>query len=264
MSIVVEEEQFVNLDDEFVDSTDTPEEAPSVEATAEEEQEAGFEVPTKFKDKSMEEVVQSYQQLEKEFGRKNNEIGELRKLTDQMLELQLKGNTPQQEVAKKEVDFDSLIDNPSDVVNSLVDENPTIKKLEQQLTESARQTEKAAFEAKHPDAYETVQNPDFQQWIQESPVRQQMFREADSQYNYQMADELFTLYGQIKGVAKEASSEKRDKALKAATVEKGTPAASSKKIFRRADLMKLRLTDPDRYEAMEPEIILAYQEKRVR
>ena len=37
-----------------------------------------------------------------------------------------------------------------------------------------------------------------------------------------------------------------------------------KKIFRRADVLRLMETDPERYEALSDEITLAYQEGRVR
>ena len=266
MSIVVDSEQFENLEN---DPFEESEEVVSDEVTTDEleDEVAEPDLPEKFKGKSIEEIVQAYQEAENALGRKNNEVGELRKLTDQMLELQLKGNTPQEEV-KKEVDFDSLIDNPSDVVNHLVDENPRIKALEEKLLLSERQAQQAAFEKKHPDYLKKVQSEDFLSFVQESPIRQQMFVEANNSYNYQMADELFTLYDAIKGQQVQAKQEeskgKRDKALKDASVEKGTTGASSKKIYRRTDLLKLRMTDPDRYAAMEPEIILAYQEKRVR
>ena len=44
---------------------------------------------------------------------------------------------------------------------------------------------------------------------------------------------------------------------------RGTGEASSKKKYRRADIMALMQNDPDRYMALQPEIMLAYQEKRV-
>jgi len=54
------------------------------------------------------------------------------------------------------------------------------------------------------------------------------------------------------------------KNLKAATVDTGSPAPSSKKTYRRTDLINLRLRDPDRYYAMQDEIMSAYAEGRVK
>jgi hypothetical protein len=52
--------------------------------------------------------------------------------------------------------------------------------------------------------------------------------------------------------------------LKAATVDTGGTGESSKRVYRRADLIRLRMSDPDRYEALEPEIRQAYADGRVR
>ena len=51
---------------------------------------------------------------------------------------------------------------------------------------------------------------------------------------------------------------------KAATVETGGTNESSRKVYRRVDLMRLMTKDPDRYEAMSDEIMKAYQEGRVK
>ena len=261
MSIVVEE-QFENLEDSTVDN---PIEEPE-EEILEEEETPEQKVPDKFADKSIEEVIHSYQELEKEFGRKNNEIGELRKLTDQVLELQLK-DEKQEEAPKKEIDFDSLIDDPSGAVNDLLDSNPRIKALEEQLAQAKIATEEKAFAQKHPNYMEKAQSKEFLDFIQASPVRQQMFMEANQHYKYDVADELFTMFDALHGtqeVAAEEQAAKRDKALKNASVEKGSTGVSSKKVYRRSDLLKLRMSDPEKYASMEPEIIRAYQEKRVK
>jgi hypothetical protein len=52
--------------------------------------------------------------------------------------------------------------------------------------------------------------------------------------------------------------------MKAATVDVGGTGESSKKVYRRADLIKLRMTDPDRYMALQDEIMSAYAQGRVK
>ncbi len=47
-------------------------------------------------------------------------------------------------------------------------------------------------------------------------------------------------------------------------VDVGGSGESSKKVYRRADLIQLQLRDPDRYAALSDEIMQAYIEKRVR
>jgi hypothetical protein len=52
--------------------------------------------------------------------------------------------------------------------------------------------------------------------------------------------------------------------LKAAGVDVGGSGEVSRKIYRRADLIKLKMTDPDRYMALEAEILDAYATGRVK
>ena len=55
-----------------------------------------------------------------------------------------------------------------------------------------------------------------------------------------------------------------ESALKSAAVDTGGTGETSKRIYRRADLIRLRMTDPDRYNALQDEIMAAYAEDRVK
>ena len=71
------------------------------QASVDEEQPVSEEekLPEKFRGKSVESIVSSYENLEKELGRKGQEIGELRQLTDNILKQQLA--TPKNETKKE-------------------------------------------------------------------------------------------------------------------------------------------------------------------
>ena len=73
-----------------VENTVEPEE--TLEAGEAETQEPAFEVPDKFSGKSVEDIVKSYQNLEQELGRKSQEIGELRNLSDSFLKAEISRN----------------------------------------------------------------------------------------------------------------------------------------------------------------------------
>ena len=75
------------------------------------------DVPDKFKGKSISDVIESYTQLESEYGRRNSEVGSLRKLTDQLLEL---GDKKQEKAAtpKEKVDVDTLLNDPDAAINA--------------------------------------------------------------------------------------------------------------------------------------------------
>jgi len=98
-----------------------------------------------------------------------------------------------------------------------------------------------------------------------------LFTEAHSQYDYDSAAELISTWNlmnrdkQVKQSDMVVDSKKETaKNLKAATVDTGSPAPSSKKTYRRTDLINLRLRDPDRYYAMQDEIMDAYATGRVK
>ena len=115
----------------------------------------------------------------------------------------------------------------------------------------------------------TLQDPKFAEWIKGSKVRKQLFVQADQGYDYDAAHELFSLWKErTQAVQQTANAEKaaRQSTLKSASTgnARGTAEGSRKKIYRRADLIKLMQTDPDRYMALQPEIMAAYAEKRVK
>lgn len=256
-------------EDEELGSFDSSAEQDSAEVEQETQEQEEPRIPEKFQDKSVEEIVESYQNLEREFGRRNNEVGELRKLTDQLLNLQrqeLPSN--KEDTEKHSIDVDSLLENPSDAIDSALEHNPRLKALEDQFVQQQRDKERADFESKHPDWQNVVSSEHFAKWLQESPVRMKMFKEADQNYDYATGAELIGLYKQLTSTATAEAEEKQQKSrkedLRKVSTEKSRGGASSKKVYRRTDLINLRLNDPQRYEAMEDEILLAYQEGRVR
>jgi len=266
--MIVSEQNEVELG-EGEELVDLNEEATSLEEQVVEdlvtEEEPSYAIPDKFKDKSIEDVAKSYQELESEFGRKSGEIGELRKLTDELLQLQLQEKqetTPQ----KKEVDVDSLLENPTEAINEAV--NARFEALEGKLTQDTRDKGKVSFEGKHPDWQTLMQDPTFTDWVGGNKVRLQMFQEANSNYDYDTADELFSMYKELHGgkqeEAQEAATQKRTQKLKAAKTEKGSGGAKSSKIYSRKALMHQRIHERAKYEANEETYMKAYAEGRVR
>ena len=128
---------------------------------------------------------------------------------------------------------------------------------------------KAQLNKLHPDMNKIIQDKKFQEWVTASKVRQKLFHQADKMYDYETADELLNLWKDRQQTVKQtAQTEKKERkqAVKAASTgtTKGSTAPSSKKIYRRADIIKLMKEDPDRYQSLSGEIMQAYAERRVR
>jgi len=252
-----------NLEDEVVESTE-----------AEEGQ--GSEVPEKFQGKSFDEVVDMYRNLEKEYGRKGNEIGELRKLTDEILQLEIqqKRNNSERVTSKEEeLSDDDWFSSPKEATDKYLQKSSLAKEVEQlkeQLSSKDREQAHSAFVEKHPDYMDLAQESGFQEFVKESKYRTQLAQQAD-QYDYEAANELFDLYKSIRqpkgaDVSEDSNkAEKQSQARKQATLEgTGNRNKGTKKVYRRADLIKMKMQDPERYNTMQDEIMRAYQEGRVK
>jgi len=260
-----------------VENTVEPEEtleAQETETTEEKTQETVSEVPDKFAGKSVEDIVKSYQNLEQELGRKSQEIGELRSLSDSFLKAEISRNDPQTSQATQnsnnnetEEDF---FEDPNKAVNSLIEKHPKFQEFQKFQAQQKQETSKAQLEQTHPDYVDIVQDAKFQDWVQASKFRTNLFQEADS-YNYDAADELLTHWKERSMIDKTAEvkqeqAETRKKALKSSKTESRSSAESTagKKTYRRADLIRLKATDPNRYADLADEIYSAYAEGRVK
>jgi hypothetical protein len=62
----------------------------------------------------------------------------------------------------------------------------------------------------------------------------------------------------------QAGETARKQNMKAAQVDVGGTGESSKRVYRRADLIRLKMTEPDRYDALSGEIMQAYADGRVK
>jgi hypothetical protein len=225
-----------------------------------------YELPTKFQGKSVEDIVGAYENLEKELGRKGQEIGELRKLSDDFLRQQV--TDKQQTTAENEpVDF---FDNPEAAVSKILENHPQLREMKEQQLSSTRTATQKSLETTHPDYLNIVQDGGFQDWVNESRFRKELFRQADS-YDFDAADELISTWKERQMISKtkevNADKEKKRQAgLKAGKTESRSSVESTagKKIYRRADLIRLKQTDPSRYADLADEIVQAYSEGRVK
>lgn len=250
------------------DTTDTTMESP--QETTQEEQQQQPEIPEKYQGKSLEDVVRMHQEAEKLLGKQSSEVGELRKVVDSYIQEQLSQQqapqTQQQYDAEDDVDF--FVD-PEKAVSRAIENHPKIKEAQEYTNQYKKQTALATLQGKHPDMQEILTDSKFAEWIKASKVRTKLFVQADQQYDYEAADELFSLWKERQSTVKQTAAvetQARKQQLKSANTgsARGTSEGARKKIYRRADIIKLMKTDPERYQALSDEIFKAYQEGRVR
>lgn len=226
------------------------------------------DIPDEFRGKSVKDLVGITLHARKEMGRQANELGEIRKLADELIKSQLK---PKEQVVEqpKEVDF---FENPQEAIRRAVESNPKVQAAEQYALQAQQEMTKQKLYQIHPDAGQVIADPEFAQWVQASPIRQNLMLHADRDYDLAAAHELLSTFKELKQ-AKQAQTQRqgqevektsRNQALQSAAVDTGGSGETTRKVYRRADLIRLKMTDPARYEAMNDEILAAYAEGRVK
>jgi hypothetical protein len=264
---------LVDTDTSIVDDADSlftklQSEAQPQEAMHEASQDEGFNepaVPEKFRGKRMEDVVRSYEELEKQFGKQGQELGELRKITDEFIKRQLTNSPPQEDTYRTQ-EFDLDENDPTvSTVDRIIEKKlgPVLKELH----ETKKEKMTAKLKELHPDFVDIVTDTNFVDWVKASPIRTELYIQADTGYDPDAANELFSVWKERKGIKNTptASTKVDETALRNATMETGSATdTGGEKVYRRADIVNLMRTNPARYQQLESEIRRAYSEGRVR
>ncbi len=232
------------------------------------------ELPEKYKGKTAAEIAKMHIEAEKLIGRQANEVHEVRSLADQLLKQQLESSKKAAEPIEESLDEDFFAD-PKQAVARTVEKHPAVIEARQAALEMKKMKTAQQLAAKHPDFGTIAQDAGFQDWVKSSSIRLNLFAKADAEYDFEAADELLSTYKEIKQIKQQqqvqqatnadlVESKAQSQAMKAASVDVGGSGEVSRKVYRRADLIKLRMTDPDRYMQMSDEIMQAYAEGRVK
>lgn len=225
-------------------------------------EEARPELPEKYRGKAVEDIIKMHQEAEKLVDRQAREVGEVRRLADELLRSQLQKKP---EVEKPtEVDF---FENPQEAINQAIRANPDVQAAQHYAVQAQQGQAKARLNQLHPDFGNVVQDGEFVNWVKASKIRTQLFNQAEA-YDVDAADELLSTFKSIRSVKQQQVSgvdtTARKQAMNAASVDSGGSGETSKKVYRRADLIQLKLRDPQGYAARQDEIDRAYQDGRIR
>jgi hypothetical protein len=247
-------------------------ETPVVEQEVQQEVQAEpeYSPPEKYAGKTLEDVINMHQNVEKAFGRQGQEVGQQRQVIDQLMQQSQAGQAT--ETTEEAVSFeDTFYDDPAKAVNSAIENHPEIVKAREGNAKSAQTANLTQLESTHPDFMDVVGDSSFQKWVGESGIRTELFRRADANYDFNAANELLGTWKQISMIGKtkqvnKAEKVKRQKAMRQTSSETRSSGDSvgGKKMYRRSDLITLQRTDPERYASLSDEIMSAYAEGRVK
>lgn len=221
------------------------------------------ELPEKYRGKSIEEVALMHSEVEKRLSVQGQEIGQVRQLADELMRQNLESKQSAKKI-EPEVDF---FEDPQAAIQKAVDNHPDVQSSKLAFANMQKMQIKQQLASTHPDHEELAKDQNFTDWVKSSPVRIRLMVAADQGYDFDSANELLSTYKQLRGVrAKQGEfvqENNRQLSLRAAGVDVGGSGESSKKTYRRIDLQNLLNTNPDRYNAMQDEIMRAYREGRV-
>ena len=255
----------------------TNQEETVTEVQNEETQQPEPKISDRYAGKSMEDVIKMQQEAENLMSKQADELGKARaaarqqdQLLTALLEAQNKATDaapPEEPVAQEE----NFFDDPVNAVNKAIENHPDVIKAREERMGNVQQHNLDSLDKAYPDWQDTVKDSSFQKFIGDSATRTEMFRKADTEYRSDLAIELFDWYTQtqMSGATQEAVAKEKsniEKAMKQTSSETRSSGDSvgGKKVYRRADLINLQITDPNRYASLSDEIQSAYAEGRVK
>ena len=228
------------------------------------------DIPDKYRDKSVKEIIEMHQNAEKYIGKQSSEVGELRKTVDEFIQGQLAAQqqAPSSVSTEDDDELDFFVD-PSTAVNKKIDSHPAIREAREYAELQKKAAATAQLNQKHPDVEAITKDEKFIEWVKSSKIRTELFARADQQFDIDAADSLLSDWKERQQIASQAATvdkQARKQTMKSAATgnARGTSEPTRKKVYRRADIIKLMKTDPQRYTALQPEIMQAYQEGRVK
>ena len=259
-------EEVTAVAEETVEAAEQSQESVEDEVTAE----PTYDIPEKYAGKSLEDVVQMYENLKAKFDDHTQEVGTYRKMIQELTEA--RSNQVQEQPTEEPYNFEeNFYDDPQNAINHAIENHPEILKAREANQKAQQNASLSQLESKHPDYLEVAQSKEFQDWVAKSKVRTNLFFDANEKYDFDAANELLDTWKSISMIdktekVKKQQEKSRNQAMKQTASETRTSGDSvgGKKIYRREDLRQLQIREPDRYAALADEIYEAYAEGRVK
>lgn len=268
-----EREEDIELqEDEQVESlTETPEEEQpqEPEETTEAEDDVAEELPEKYKGKSVKDIIAMHQNAEQLLGKQGQEVGELRRVVDDFINSQSVTKQETAPTALEDFDETEFFEKPKETIQKLLENHPSIKQSQELAAQIKQQEALARLKAQHPDYLDVIKDEKFGEWVSKSKIRLKMLQDADKHYDFDSADELLNLWKERQQIVQDTvnvETKARKDSVKAASsgTSKGSSERPPRKVYRRADIIELMRTDPDRYASLAADIRQAYAEGRVK
>lgn len=201
-------------------------------------------IPDRFVGKDIGDVVQSYEELEKMNSRQSQDLGDMRRTVDQLLEINA-SNSPAVETSIP-LSAEDIYENPDASVRRVAREESSseITALRNELNQLQKDRKFDELETVYPEWQTRSNSPEFRQWAEASPYRVRIATAA-SKGDFDAAEEILGMYyaSEVQAqVIDEVDLQQQQATLSAAMLETGSPApVEMVDTYSRSDLMETRI-----------------------
>jgi hypothetical protein len=202
----------------------------------------------KYAGKSPDDLIEMHRNAERVIGRQSQEIGTLRRVSDQLLDLKKPTTEIKKEEAHQPVTVDQLLNDPDKALNRAVDKSDAAiraRNAEERVSRLESSITQERFVSKHKDFARDLDEPTFKEWVAKNPVRVGLGNAAAGN-DWQAATALWDMWDEHKELTsggKSGASESRTSGTrKVPTTIKGSPSEGmpAEQVYSRAKLMELR------------------------
>lgn len=235
-------------------------------------------VRARFSGKSVDDVLESYAALESRLGKQSEEIGSLRRMQEQLVDLQLRQSSQPQVADTAEpvapITSDDIYENPDEAIGRVVEKRTKsqLEPIQQELAQLRQERAKAELRSKFPTWEQDIRTEEFADWVTQSQFRTSMYNAANGGDLGAATDLLSGWYDSQSSTQERQQQQQRERQLDdAALIESSPQQLSSEPGFSKAEIQEkrvaahkgdIRARDWLQYNAEA--IRLAYAEGRVR
>ena len=178
--------------------------------------------------------------------------GNFERIVDDFVQAQTVSQKQQAPEVEEEVDF---FTDPDKAIASAISKHPKVREAEQLSAQMKKAEALANLKTAHPDFTEVVKTVASLNGLTRVRLGKSYLVEQIRSYDFDAANELLSTWKerqQVVNQSQEVEKVQRKQAVKAASTgsSKGSGETASKKTYRRADIIELMRTNPDRYQAL--------------
>lgn len=201
-------------------------------------------IPDKYSGKSVDDLIKMHQNAERKLGQQSQEIGTLRRVSDQLLDLKKPTTEIKREEIRQPVTVDALLADPEKALQSAVASSEVAQRAqraEDRVSQLEASITKERFISKHKTFQEDLQNPEFVSWTQGNKVRAALGHAA-SQDNFEAADNLWEMWEEHKQITGKTTKQSNSTVRRVVSGVKPAPSENvdSTPSYSRAKLMEFR------------------------